>query len=46
MYATLTSPMLPSSTVENYLKAIYKGTTALEAPNPASFTTSRTPAWP
>jgi len=32
MYATLTSPMLPSSTVENYLKAIYKGTTALEAP--------------
>ena len=32
MYATLTSPMLPSSTVENYLKAIYKGTAALEAP--------------
>jgi DtxR family Mn-dependent transcriptional regulator len=32
MYGTLTSPMLPSSTVENYLKAIYKGTAALEAP--------------
>ena len=32
MYATLNSPMLPSSTVENYLKAIYKGTAALEAP--------------
>ena len=32
MYATLTSPMLPSSTVENYRKAIYKGTAALEAP--------------
>ena len=26
MYATLNSPMLPSSTVENYLKAIYQGT--------------------
>ena len=32
MYATLTSPMLPSSTVENYLKAIYQGTAALAAP--------------
>ena len=32
MYATLTSSMLPSSTVENYLKAIYQGTAALAAP--------------